>query len=377
MLIINDIIDIPKAYQFEALYNLEKIVYFDIETTGLSANTSYLYLIGCIYYKDSSYHLIQWFSEDIEEEELLLCEFFQFIKDFDILVNYNGNSFDIPYLIRKCNQYKVAYSFDQIEHLDIYKKILPYKKIFKLDNYKQKSIETFLDIKREDTFSGGQLIEVYQSYLGKKSIENLRKIRFQDTPSLNLKEADHLLKQLLLHNADDLKGLASISSILSYSDMFEQPIEVTRATLNNEYFIIDFKLFSPVPKPLSFGNWVFNYSVDADLGCLKVKAFTGEFKYFYSNYKDYYYLPLEDRAIHKSVASFVDEGYKEKAKAATCYTKKQGTFLPQYDTIITPAFKQSYQDKVTYFEVNEDLLSHIEAFSPYVSHIINHMVKSR
>ena len=39
-------------------------------------------------------------------------------------------------------------------------------------------------------------------------------------------------------------------------------------------------------------------------------------KYFYDNYKDYFYLPKEDTAIHKSVATYVDKDFRQKAKTA-------------------------------------------------------------
>lgn len=54
---------------------------------------------------------------------------------------------------------------------------------------------------------------------------------------------------------------------------------------------------------------------------LKVPIYEEELKYFYSNYHDYYYLPTEDVALHKSVAGFVDKAHRVNATAATCYTR--------------------------------------------------------
>ena len=36
-------------------------------------------------------------------------------------------------------------------------------------------------------------------------------------------------------------------------------------------------------------------------------------KYFFKDYKNYYYLPMEHMAIHKSMAAYVDDAHKEKA----------------------------------------------------------------
>ena len=46
---------------------------------------------------------------------------------------------------------------------------------------------------------------------------------------------------------------------------------------------------------------------------MRVPLYEEEMKYFYSNYKNYYYLPDEDTAIHKSVASYVDKKYRVQA----------------------------------------------------------------
>ena len=167
-------VDLTLDYPLDIEYGTNKIAFFDIETTGFVAETTYLYLIGCIYYKDSSLHMIQWFAEDIKEEALLIENFFEFIIDYDLLIHYNGSGFDIPYLNIKCEILQLDYSFKDIRSLDIYKKISPIKKIFRLNNYKQKTIETFLEVERKDSFGGGELIAVYQSYLGKKHIEELK-----------------------------------------------------------------------------------------------------------------------------------------------------------------------------------------------------------
>ena len=91
---------------------LDQILFFDIETTGLSADTSYLYLICCGYYQEQTCNLIQWFSEGIEDEPELLDAFFTLMKNYTMLVHYNGTTFDMNYLLKKSRQYKRNYHFD-------------------------------------------------------------------------------------------------------------------------------------------------------------------------------------------------------------------------------------------------------------------------
>ena len=360
-------------YGFEEYYDINRLIFFDIETTGFAAASTYLYLIGCAYYKEGSFHMIQWFSEDIREEADLITSFFEFLKDYDILLHYNGSGFDIPYLQRKCELLELNFSFQNYISIDIYKKISPYKKIFRLNNFKQKSIEAFLNIHRTDPFSGGDLIQIYQSYLGKKHVEALRSKRnpgtIFDTPS----EAEILLRHLLLHNEDDLRGLLLISPILSYPDLFEKPIRILQAGVDGNQFIIQFNLLASIPVRISFGNDLAHITAIGNQATLTIQIYEGELKHFYDNYKDYYYLPAEDSVVHKSLAHFVDKEFRSKAKPSNCYARKYGIFAPQYELLFTPCFKSEYQSKLSFLEIHTDFLLQEEKLEQYVKHIMNYV----
>ena len=68
----------------------ENMVLFDIETTGLSADTSYLYLIGTIAIQQGELFLTQWFCNDYSEEKELLSSFQTFLSHFDCLIHYGA-----------------------------------------------------------------------------------------------------------------------------------------------------------------------------------------------------------------------------------------------------------------------------------------------
>ncbi len=361
-------------YHFEENYDVSRLVFFDIETTGFAADSTYLYLIGCSYYRDNSFQLIQWFSEDIREESQLITSFFEFLKGYDVLLHYNGTGFDIPYIQRKCALLGLNYSFEKLISIDIYKKISPFKKIFRLNNFKQKTIESFLNINRTDTFSGGDLIQVYQGYLGKKNYELLRSKRNPGAIFESPSEAEILLNQLLLHNEDDLRGLILISPILSYADLFERPIRILSAGVDGNQFTIHFELSVSLPVRVSYGNDLAHLTAIGNHAILTIQIFEGELKHFYDNYKDYYYLPAEDRVVHKSIAHFVDKDYRSKAKPSNCYTRKQGIFAPQYELLFTPCFKLEYQSKLSFLEIHTDFLLQEEMLEQYVKHIMNYLV---
>ncbi len=363
--------------QYPLEYSLNKTVFFDIETTGFAAETTYLYLIGCIYHKEDAFTLIQWFSEDPKEEKELISLFFDFLKSYEVLLHYNGSGFDIPYLQRKCELHRLPYSFEALESIDLYKRIAPFKKLLKLDNYKQKSIEAFLKVSRKDVSNGGDLIQVYQSYIGKRHLEKLRELRSPQPEKTSPSEADELLQLLLLHNEDDVKGLVQICPILFYSDLFSKPFHILQAGIDDSKLSVLFELSFSLPVRVSYGSDMIYFTASEKSAQLTIQTYEGELKYFYDNYKDYYYLPDEDTAVHKSVALFVDKEFRQKAKPSNCYTRRQGVFVPQYSPIQSPVFKHSYQDQLSFIEVHTDFLLKEENLELYVAHILQHLISGK
>ncbi|MEG0963047.1 MAG: hypothetical protein RSF88_09335, partial [Lachnospiraceae bacterium] len=132
-----------------------------------------------------------------------------------------------------------------------------------------------------------------------------------------------------------------------------------------------------IPKRFSYGFEDIYVTGFQDKVKLKVGIYQGELKYFYSNYKDYYYLTQEDMAVHKSVAFYVDKDYRTKAKAATCYSKKTGCFLPQYNELFTPYFKLEYHDKILYFEMTEEFTNSTEALQSYAAHLLQVLLHAK
>lgn len=334
-------------YPLEWIHPDKKIIFFDIETTGLSVHYSTFYLIGCVYPEKDIWHLRQWLSDGLRDELQVLQEFFEFIKQFQVMIHFNGERFDLPYLSHCANQYGMETNFEQLIQIDLLKKIRPYKTILGLSNLKQKSLEHFLHIYREDIYNGGELIPVYEQYQQSKD--------------------ENLLHLLLLHNEDDLKGMLQLLPLLYYERFFSPDLALT----NPSFFAINDNLISlQCEYPFSLPN---SLHLETNFGLLQVRqslitfelpVFQGELKYFYPDYKNYYYLPAEDVAIHQKIAQFVDKEHKKKATAATAYTKKTATFLPLGEkwkvfeknsvTADIPIFRQEHNSKIAWILLEED-----------------------
>ncbi|WP_029505456.1 hypothetical protein [Lachnoclostridium phytofermentans] len=104
-------------------------------------------------------------------------------------------------------------------------------------------------------------------------------------------------------------------------------------------------------------NYPLTLTTRENEGCISITFYHGSLKFFFDNYKDYYYLPLEDTAVHKSVGEYVEKEYRQNAKPDTCYIKKTGYFLPQSYAMFTPSFRVERKQKQQFFEVTKELLS--------------------
>lgn len=287
-------------------------IFFDIETTGLSRDKAFIYLIGVGVLVNNTYTIHQWFADSKADEALIIESFLSFTCPYDTLIHFNGNSFDIPFVNHRANLHGYEGIPTNINSIDLYKNISPYKNILKLDNLQQKTIENFLGISRKDEYDGGKLIKIYKTYVKKPTEE-----------ALNL---------LLLHNHDDMLGLARLMVMENYVKLFSGKcnMTITKSNLNSyknpddiscEEIIYEITSDIIIPKKISYGNDDCYIIAQDDTIILKVNLLEGKLKYYYDNYKDYYYLPTEDAAIHKSVATFVDKSHRQPATANTCYSK--------------------------------------------------------
>lgn len=349
----------PSAYITQKT-DLESLLFFDIETTGFIASDTTLYLIGALYYEENNIHIIQWFNENGIDEESLLLAFKDFSKNYTHLVHFNGTGFDLPYLCQKAQQYNIPFDLDSsMSQIDIYKDIKPYKKVFHTDNLKQISIEKYLKIKRDDTYSGKELINIYQRYVAtpKKEYENL----------------------LLLHNHDDLLGMTQISEILNYVLFFNDIDirDINMETENNELHIY-FKYSNissiPVRILLTYENICINvYDTD---GFISIPIYKTTLKHYLPDYKNYYYLPIEDMAVHKSVATYVEPEHRIKATKNNCYIKKEDTYIPCfYKDCKIPIFMDDIKAKSKYITLDSLYNGSFEEKRQYLIHLIKKIGK--
>lgn len=336
----------------------EGTIFLDIETTGLKKETSLIELIGCGYYDKTDMatplHIIQWFNDDAISEEAILQAFLHFLSEHQgPLFTFNGEGFDLPFLTAhmEYNEQSLPWTLalESHESVDLFKMLRGFVLLLGLKNGKQKSWERIIGLDREDKYDGGKLIPVYKEYLKKKEQDALDKI--------------------LLHNMEDIKGLASLAICLAYHKLRLGNYTVIGVEDSGEEsisFHLQLDTACPVLLP-SFEQTYGRFEMISPDFCLLTIPYKAQKMYhFFSNYQDYYYLPMEDRAIHKSIGAYVDKEHRKKATAQNCYIGLDSLFFPipgkdagygfQVDEISedkAAIYKESYTHNTVYLSFEE------------------------
>ena len=362
--------------------SLEDTLLYDIETTGLNPKSSQLYILGILLFHKENIELIQYFAESVLDEEEILEQFFQLCKTKKVLISFNGEGFDNRFVESMAKSYGKLPLHLYLKQLDLFKLIRKRKKFYGLESASLKSCERFLGIYREDRCSGGELISVYREYLQDKGSEKKN--------------------MLLLHNREDIQNLPALFSFLAYENIFQgnvkfqtaefleseeiknikyhhqtkNPLETAHLELESSLQIkkleleeaensrtakklcLQYYLPSPVPVPLTLAPKNYLLEIKDKSLFLTVPLYQGELCYFFKDYKDYEFIPSEDRVVHKSLASMYPKEMREKAKASTAYQKMKASFLPVFQEK-EKVFKKTYQDKNCFIPFKGDAFESI------------------
>ena len=275
-------------------------IFYDIETTGLSRYTSFVYLIGAVRYEEKQWCLYQWMCADESEESLVLQEFYNFLQSADCTVQYNGNRFDQPFLEERYRKYKMDSPFEQLPSVDLYQLLKPCQSLFKLTRMKQPDLENFVGIHNRKYCDGGQCIRLYWNFMKKKIPEDAETV--------------------MGHNEEDLIGLGKIFSLLTYKKLYEGEYTPVQCVIIEQELKITLELPSSVPVNVSCGNSEFYLTVSENEAKLLVHLKEGRLRQYYRNYKDYEFIPGEDTAMPKSITKYMDKSLRTVATPQNCYT---------------------------------------------------------
>lgn len=312
-------------------------LFFDIECTGLSPRKSFIYLIGYATRNENTVTITQLLAKDESEELEIITEFENVMSKYDNLLGFNSTRFDESFIVERCRKYKFNTNIKNKPHKDMYLSTTKAKCLLDLPNYKQKTIEGFLGLHRDDKYNGGELIPVYNHY-----------------SLMNDKESKDLI---LLHNYEDVKGMIYIADILSYSDLLTSEIRYISQESDDKKLRFELETEVSLPNSINKQRDYGLYIIKGNSIYVTLNLTEGELYTFLPDYKNYYYIESQDMIIPKSIGESMDKSLRRPAKKADCKVKKTGSFLQLPEKLdvgaSTRIFKPSYDSKESYVDASD------------------------
>jgi uncharacterized protein YprB with RNaseH-like and TPR domain len=196
-----------REHPFAEYYDPCRVGFFDIETTGLSAERHRLILAGLVLPPENDdpeavYTARQYFAERPQEEGELLAALLPDLAALDAVVTYNGRRFDLPFLEARAaaaglsRRVRLPADFDLcllVRHYSELRHFLP--------DLRQKTLEDFLGLAtdRDDCIDGGESVRLYGQWL-RSGEEELR-------------------HTVLLHNRDDILQMVRLMQVVEKTDL--------------------------------------------------------------------------------------------------------------------------------------------------------------
>jgi uncharacterized protein YprB with RNaseH-like and TPR domain len=172
-----------------------KWCFLDTETTGLAGGSgTYAFLVGVGRITPQGFRVRQFFMRDFGEERSQLSALVEHLKQFDVLITYNGRTYDQPLLETRFRMVRQRPPFASLEHLDL---LFGARRLWNLrfDSCRLVDLENqILGVERQEDLPGEMIPYVYFEYLRTHEVFRLMPI--------------------FHHNAMDILTLACLTAIV-------------------------------------------------------------------------------------------------------------------------------------------------------------------
>ena len=97
-----------------------RAVFIDLETTGLSGGAGTVaFLVGCGYFDFGAFQVRQFLLTSYSAERALLAAAAELFGDADLIVTYNGKTFDVPVMETRWAFHRMRAPLDDVPHFDM------------------------------------------------------------------------------------------------------------------------------------------------------------------------------------------------------------------------------------------------------------------
>lgn len=192
-------------------------VFLDTETTGLAGGTgTCAFLIGVGTIEPEGFRVRLFFMRDYDEEAAMLHGLTELLDRYQVLVTYNGKSYDAPLLETRFRLRRLPVALDGLDHLDL---LHGARSLFKLrmESCRLVHLEReILGLERQGDIPGELIPYYYFDYLRTKQAHKLKPIFHHNVLDIvSLACLTHMVlpafaapEQADLRHGQDLLGLA-------------------------------------------------------------------------------------------------------------------------------------------------------------------------
>jgi uncharacterized protein len=170
-----------------------RTVFIDLETTGLCGGAGTVaFLVGCGYFDLGAFQVRQFLLTSHAGERALLAAVAEFFEDADLIVTYNGKTFDVPVMETRWLFHRMEMPLEGVPHFDM---LHPARRLWKHDEQgcRLSTLErTLFDVRRVGDVPG---LEIPSRFFGF--------VRSGDPRPL---------EPVLEHNRIDLVSLAAVTA---------------------------------------------------------------------------------------------------------------------------------------------------------------------
>jgi uncharacterized protein YprB with RNaseH-like and TPR domain len=185
-------IDIPPAKNLTRALQSRNGCTFDIETTGLRENPNAHLVSACIGLSKAD--PMEFWVEDPQQEADILRQLADVLMDKDLIITWNGDRFDIPFLNHRLQIHQIPFQIQTAQSLDLFRIAEKMKAAGLIPAAGLQVVERFYGIVRPDQLPGRYVPGRYADYLDSR---------------------DPLIKQeILQHNREDVLFLLMLSPFI-------------------------------------------------------------------------------------------------------------------------------------------------------------------